>query len=458
MRAFDVRTGKRMWTFHTVPKKGEFGYETWLNNSADVNGNTGVWTQVSVDEDLGLAYLAVESPTSDFFGGKRPGPNLFGNSLVAVDLKTGERRWHFQLIHHEIWDLDNSSAPLLMDVTVDGKPRKVVGLPSKQGFFYVFDRATGQPVWPIKETKVAKGNVPGEWYSPTQPMPSKPPVYARNGVEEKDLIDFTPDMKKKALELTSKYVLGPVYTPPIVSTPEKFGVINNWAQGGTNWPGGSFDPESGIAYVYACGACISSTGLLPPPAGLSDIPLVVGVAGQPVVMIKGPGEGAGADSPAPAAAPGSGNAGPPRLAVDGLPLVKPPYGTISAIDVNNGTIKWQVAHGETPDFVRNHPVIKAMGGIPRTGQSTYQIGTLVTKGLVVAGENQFTRTEDRPRGAMLRAYDKQTGKEVGAVFMPSTQSGSPMTYMVNGKQYIIVPTSGGNASGEFLAYALPSKR
>ena len=458
VRAFDVRTGKRMWTFHTVPKKGEFGYETWLNNSADVNGNTGVWTQVSVDEDLGLAYLAVESPTSDFFGGKRPGPNLFGNSLVAVDLKTGERRWHFQLIHHEIWDLDNSSAPLLMDVTVDGKPRKVVGLPSKQGFFYVFDRATGQPVWPIKETKVAKGNVPGEWYSPTQPMPSKPPVYARNGVEEKDLIDFTPDMKKKALELTSKYVLGPVYTPPIVSTPEKFGVINNWAQGGTNWPGGSFDPESGIAYVYACGACISSTGLLPPPAGLSDIPLVVGVAGQPVVMIKGPGEGAGADSPAPAAAPGSGNAGPPRLAVDGLPLVKPPYGTISAIDVNNGTIKWQVAHGETPDFVRNHPVIKAMGGIPRTGQSTYQIGTLVTKGLVVAGENQFTRTEDRPRGAMLRAYDKQTGKEVGAVFMPSTQSGSPMTYMVNGKQYIIVPTSGGNASGEFLAYALPSKR
>ena len=183
---FYVRTGKRMWTFHTVPKKGEFGYETWLNNSADVNGNTGVWTQVSVDEDLGLAYLAVESPTSDFFGGKRPGPNLFGNSLVAVDLKTGERRWHFQLIHHEIWDLDNSSAPLLMDVTVDGKPRKVVGLPSKQGFFYVFDRATGQPVWPIKETKVAKGNVPGEWYSPTQPIPSKPPVYARNGVEEKD--------------------------------------------------------------------------------------------------------------------------------------------------------------------------------------------------------------------------------------------------------------------------------
>jgi quinoprotein glucose dehydrogenase len=305
--------------------------------------------------------------------------------------------------------------------------------------------------------KVAKGNVPGEWYSPTQPMPSKPPVYARNGVEEKDLIDFTPELKTKALELTSKYVLGPVYTPPIISTPEKFGVINNWAQGGTNWPGGSFDPETGIAYVYACGACISSTGLLRPPTGLSDIDYVVGVAGQPVVMIKGPGEGAGADSPATAPPPAAGS-GPPRLAVDGLPLVKPPYGTISAIDVNNGSIKWQIAHGETPDFVRNHPTIKAMGGIPRTGQATYQIGTLVTKTLVIAGENQFTTTPDHPRGAMLRAYDKQTGKEVGAVFMPSTQSGSPMTYAIKGKQYIIVPTSGGSASGEFIAYALPSKR
>ncbi|OYU15873.1 MAG: quinoprotein glucose dehydrogenase [Alphaproteobacteria bacterium PA4] len=455
VRAFDVRTGKRLWTFHTIPKKGEYGYETWYNNSADTTGNAGVWTQVSIDADLGLAYLNVESPTSDFFGGHRPGPGLFGNSLVAVDLKTGERRWHYQLIHHEIWDLDNSSAPLLMDVTVDGKPRKVVGVPSKQGLFYVFDRATGKPVWPIKETKVAKGNVPGEWYSPTQPIPTKPAAYGRNGYLESDLIDFTPELKAKALETVSRYQLGPVYTPPILSTKDKLGVINNWAQGGTNWPGGSFDPETGIAYVYACGTCISATGLLPGPDGMTDIDFVVGVDGQPVSMIKGPGEGAGADSPAPPPAPAG--AGAPRLAVNGLPLMKPPYGTISAIDVNKGAILWQVAHGETPDFVRNHPALKGLT-IPRTGQSTYQIGTLVTKALVIAGENQVTTTPDHPRGAMLRAYDKASGKEVGAVYMPAPQSGSPMTYMVNGKQYIIVATSGGTSSGEYIAYTLPGKQ
>jgi quinoprotein glucose dehydrogenase len=236
-------------------------------------------------------------------------------------------------------------------------------------------------------------------------------------------------------------------------------VINNWAQGGTNWPGGSFDPETGIAYVYACQACISSTGLQKPPKELSDIDWVVGVAGQPVTMIKGPGEDAGADTPAPP--PQAAPAGPPaavrRLNVDGLPLVKPPYGTISAIDVNKGTIKWQIAHGETPDFIRTAPALKGME-IPRTGQATYQIGTLVTKTLVVAGENQVTAPPGRPRGAMLRAYDKQTGKEVGAVWMPGPQSGSPMTYAAGGRQYIIVAVSGGTYTGEYIAYALPRQR
>jgi quinoprotein glucose dehydrogenase len=404
---------------------------------------------------LNLAYLNVESPTSDFFGGHRPGPGLFGNSIVAVDLTTGERKWHYQLIHHEIWDLDNSSAPLLMDVTVNGKPRKVVGVPSKQGFFYVFDRATGKPVWPIKEVRVKQGNVPGEWYSPTQPMPPKELTYGRNGYTVDDLIDFTPELRAKALEVVSRYELGPVYTPPILSTKDKLGVINNWAQGGTNWPGGSFDPETGIAYVYSCGTCISSTGLQPGPKGMTNIDFVVGVDGQPVSMIKGPGEGAGADSPAPPPPPAG--APIPRLAVNGLPLMKPPYGSINAIDVNLGKVKWQIAHGETPDFVRNNPALKGMT-IPRTGQSTYQIGTLVTKTLVVAGENQVTTTPTRPRGAMLRAYDKKTGAEVGAVFMPGPQSGSPMTYSLNGKQYIVVATSGGQATGEYVAYTLPDKR
>jgi quinoprotein glucose dehydrogenase len=213
VRAFDVRTGKRLWTFHTIPKPGEFGYESWYDKSADTTGNAGVWTQVSIDPDLNLAYLNVESPTSDFYGGHRRGPGLFGNSIVAVDLTTGQRKWHYQLIHHEIWDLDNSSAPLLMNVTVDGKPKKVVGIPSKQGFFYVLDRATGKPVWPIKEVKVPAGTVPGEWYSPTQPIPTKPAAYGRNGYLESDLIDFTPELKAKAVELVKRYQLGPVYTP-----------------------------------------------------------------------------------------------------------------------------------------------------------------------------------------------------------------------------------------------------
>ena len=452
VRAFDVRTGTRMWTFHTIPTPGEFGSD----KSADTTGNAGVWTQVSIDPELNLAYLNVESPTSDFFGGHRPGPGLFGNSLVAVDLMTGERKWHYQLIHHEIWDLDNSSAPLLMDVTVNGKARRVVGVPSKQGFFYVFDRASGKPVWPINEVRVKQGNVPGEWYSPTQPMPPKALTYGRNGFSQDDLIDFTPELRAKALKVVERYDLGPVYTPPILSTKDKLGVINNWAQGGTNWPGGSFDPETGIAYLYSCGTCISSTGLLPGPDGMTNIDYVVGVDGAPVSMIKGPGEGAGADSPAPPP-PAGGGSNVPRLAVDGLPLMKPPYGSINAIDVNKGAIKWQIAHGETPDFVRNNPALKGIS-IPRTGQSTYQIGTLVTKTMVVAGENQVTTTPDRPRGAMLRAYDKKTGAELGAVFMPGPQSGSPMTYAVNGKQYIIVATSGGTASGEYVAYALPSKR
>lgn len=455
VRAYDVRTGKRLWTFHTIPKKGEFGYDTWLDGSAETTGNTGVWTQVTVDEALNTAYLAVESPTSDFYGGHRPGNGLFGNSLVAVDLTTGQRKWHFQLIHHEIWDYDNSSAPLLMDITVGGKPIKAVALPSKQGFLYVFDRVTGKPVWPIKETKVPKGDVPGEWYAPTQPIPTKPAAYARNGVSEDDLIDFTPELRAKALEVAKHYKLGPVYTPPVISTaPGPLGVLSFSPQGGTNWPGGSFDPETHIAYLYACNACMGSYGLQTPPEGMTDLRYVIGVAGQPVTMIRGPGENVGADAPPPPKRPAASGGGAGRLSVDGLPLLKPPYATISAINLDTGDIVWQVPHGETPDFIRNNPALKGLD-IPRTGQASFQIGTLVTKSLVIAGDSQVTTTKDHPRGAMLRAYDKATGKEVGAIWMPAPQSGSPMTYSVNGRQYLIVAVSGGVYSGEYIAYALP---
>ncbi|QUD86732.1 pyrroloquinoline quinone-dependent dehydrogenase [Phenylobacterium montanum] len=454
VRCFDVHTGKRLWTFHTIPKKGEFGYDTWLKGSADTTGNTAVWTQMSADPALNLVYLPVESPTSDFYGGQRPGAGLFGDSIVAVDLTTGERKWHFQQIHHEIWDYDNSSAPLLMDITVGGKPIKALAQPTKQGFLYVFDRTTGKPVWPMPETAVPKGDVPGEWYAPTQPIPTKPKAYTRNGVSEADLIDFTPDLHKKAMEVVKNYKMGPVFTPPVVSKlPGPLGTLNMSASGGTNWPGGSFDPETHIAYVYACNSCIESIGMQKPPPGMSDIDWVVGEAGQAVQMIRGPGENAGADAPPPSKIPTGG--GYHTLNVDGLPILKPPYSTISAINLDTGDILWQIPHGETPDFVRNNPVLKGLN-VPRTGQTGYTIGTLVTKSLVIAGDSMVTTTPEHPRGAMLRAYDKTNGKEVGTVWMPAPQSGSPMTYTVNGRQFLVVAVSGGNYSGEYIAYALPA--
>ncbi len=456
VRGFDVRTGKRLWIFHTIPKKAEFGYDTWEKGSAEYTGNTGVWTQITVDKQLGLVYLPVESPTSDFYGGHRPGNNLFGESLVCVDLKTGERKWHFQLVHHPLWDMDISSAPILADITVDGKPIKAVAQPSKQGFLYVFDRVTGKPVWPIPEKPVEVGNVPGEWYSPTQPIPSKPPAYSRNGVSVDDLIDFTPALHDRAKEIAAKYRLGPVFTPPTASKLDgPLGTLSiGTASGGTNWPGGSYDPETHIAYLYACNSCVEPIGLVAAPKEVSDIAYIAGTAGHEVSILRGPGENAGADSPKPAKKRAGSEYVP--MNADGLPLMKPPYGTISAINLDTGEIIWQIAHGETPDIVRNYPALKGMT-IPRTGQETYNIGTLITKTLVIAGEGHVTTTPDHPRGAMLRAYDKKTGKEVGAVFMPAPQTGSPMTYIHNGKQYIVVAVSGGPYSGEYIAYALPSE-
>lgn len=458
VRGFDVRTGKRLWIFHTIPKKGEFGYETWLNGSAEYTGNTGMWTQLSADEELGLVYLPIESPTGDFYGGHRPGNDLFGESLVCVDLKTGQRKWHFQLVHHPLWDMDISSAPILADVTIDGKPRKVVAQPTKQGFLYVFDRITGKPVWPIEERPVEQGNTPGEWYSPTQPFPTRPPAYARNGVSIDDLIDFTPQMREQAKTIVSKYHLGPVFTPPVVSkTDGPLGTLTlGTASGGTNWPGASYDPETHILYAFACNACLTPLGLVQPPKEISDMNYVAGTAGQQVTMRTGPGENAGADAPMPTRnrRPAAGGGYVP-LNIDGIPLIKPPYGTITAINLDRGELVWQIPHGETPDVIRNHPALKGLD-IPRTGQTTYNVGTLITKTLVIAGDGQVTTTPDHPRGALLHAYDKATGKEVGSVYLPAPQSGSPMTYMVDGKQYIVVAVSGGAYSGEYIAFTLPS--
>jgi quinoprotein glucose dehydrogenase len=466
VRGFDARTGKRLWIFHTIPMKTEPGYDSWLNGAAEYTGNTGVWTQISVDEKLGMVYLPVESPTSDYYGGHRPGNNLYGESLVCVDLKTGERKWHFQLVHHPLWDMDISSAPILADINVGGRTIQAVAAPSKQGFLYVFDRITGKPVWPIDEKAVPQGDVPGEWYSATQPFPARPAAYSRNGVTVDDLIDFTPALRDEARTLIAKYKIGPVFTPPVESkTGGPLATLTlGTASGGTNWPGGSYDPETHTAYLYSCNACLTPIGLVHPPKELSDLNFVAGTAGQEVRMRTGPGENAGADAAAPraAAAPaagrgGGGGGGYGGVTVQGLPLIKPPYATISAINLDRGEILWQIAHGETPDAIRHHPALKGLQ-IPRTGQSGYNIGTLVTKSLVIAGDSLVTTTPSGARGAMLRAYDKTTGKEVGTVLMPAPQSGSPMTYMVNGKQYIVVAVSGGPYSGEYRAYRLPDER
>jgi quinoprotein glucose dehydrogenase len=460
-RAYDVRSGRKIWEFHTIPQKGEPGYETWLKGSADYTGNTGVWTEITADPEAGLAYLPVESPTSDFYGGTRPGNGLYGNALVAVDLKTGKMKWFFQTIHHEVWDYDLSSAPLLMDINVGGKPIKAVAEPTKQGYLFVFDRITGKPVWPIVERAVPKGNVPGEWYAPTQPFPTKPAPYTRTGVTPDVLIDFTPEMHQQALELIKNYKIGPIFTPPVVSqTPGPLGTLMlGPANGGTNWPGGSFNPENHTVYVYACNSCFESIGLVPPPPELSDVPYVVGVAGKKPSMINAAGTNQGADAPLstwkPPTPAADGDEGFKPLTVSGLSIIKPPYSTISAIDLDTGEIKWQVAHGETPDYIRKNPALKGMD-IPRTGQTGFNIGTLVTKSLVIAGDGMVTTTADHPRGAMLRAYDQNTGREVGAVWMPAQQSGSPMTFMRHGKQYIIVAVSGGNYSGEYICYSLPA--
>jgi quinoprotein glucose dehydrogenase len=463
VRAYDVRSGKLLWTFNTIPRPGEFGNETWENGSWATNGNTGVWTQMTVDEDLGLVYLPVESPTSDFYGGHRPGDNLFAESLVCVDLKTGKRKWHYQIVHHPIWDYDLSSAPILADINVGGKAIKAVALPSKQAFLYVFDRVTGQPVWPIEERPVPQSDVAGEKTAPTQPFPTKPPAYARNYLNvPDDLIDFTPEMRAQARDNIARYKVGPMFLPPVVGDAKGFlGAMGlGTASGGTNWPGAGYDPETHIVYAQANQSALFPVSLRTPPQGFSDIQYVMGRNDTEFRVSEGPGFGTAADAPqqsrpvAPAPAPTAPAAPVGALTVQGLSIVKPPYAVISAINLDRGEMQWQVPYGETPDAVRNHPALKGKN-IGNTGQPG-SVGLVVTKTLVILGDSQVTTTPAHPRGAMLRAYDKATGKEIGAVYMPAPQSGSPMTYMADGKQYIVVAVSGGAYSGEYIAYSLPS--
>ncbi|MEZ5293408.1 MAG: PQQ-binding-like beta-propeller repeat protein [Vicinamibacterales bacterium] len=426
IRGYDARTGRRLWTFTPIPGHGQSGNDSWLNESWTYTGNAGSWAQMSADEQLGLVYVPVEAPTGDYYGGHRHGNNLYSSSIVALDVKTGKMAWFFQTTHHDIWDWDLPSAPILADITVDGRAIKAVAVPTKQSWLYVFDRTNGKPVWPINEVEVPKGDLPGEWYAPTQPVPSKPPAFDRQTITKDELLDFTPELRAKAEAFVKDFRYGWLFEPPSILDPEngKRGTLQlPGSTGGPNWPGGSIDKETNIVYIYSKAEVTGLSMRNDPRRSNMDF---VNASG---------GEGAG------------------RIAVENLPIIRPPWGQISAIDLNKGEILWQTAHGETEDAVKNHPALKGLT-IPRTGR-TGRVGVLTTKTLVMAGDGGMATHPNGQRSGMFRAYDKMTGKELGAVPIPGPQTGSPMTYLHNGKQYIVVAVSGQGSSAELVALALP---
>ena len=479
VRGFDVRTGKRLWIFHTIPRKGEFGYGTWLDGSAERNGNMGAWAQMSADLELGLVYVPTELPGNDYYGVNRPGSTLFSESLVALDLKTGKRKWHYQTIHHGLWDTDLPCAPILYDMVQNGRKIKVLAQPAKTAFLFVLNRETGQPIWPIEERAVPQGNVPGEKTSPSQPFPTKPPPFDRQGVTTDDVIDFTPKLREEGLEVLKKYNYGPLYTPPTMERPgAPLGTLLLPGEvGGANWPGGSFDPETNRLYIH------SHTM----PSILRNVPVELSVPGPKATggILKpatepgeeegagpgrGPGRGGRGGAPGGLAGgrgpgafggpggPGGFGGGRGGATVEGLPLIKPPYDRITAYDMNTGDILWQKAHSSTPDEIRNHPALKGLD-LPRLGQPgrTF-VGVLTTKTLVIAGEGGVHTNSKGEQVALLRAYDKATGEDIpGEINMPGKETGSPMTYLYNGKQYIVVAitTTGQFGGGELLAFSLP---
>jgi quinoprotein glucose dehydrogenase len=459
LRGYDVRTGKRKWIFHTVPKKGQFGYDTWRPGQAETATNTGVWAPMSADPELGLVYAGVELPQADWLGITRHGDALFTETLVAIDTETGERRWHYQTEHHGLWDRDLCAAPVLFDVRQGGRLIKALALPTKQAYLFVLNRETGEPIWPIPEVPVPAGNVPGETYAPTQPVPSKPPPFDRQGFSADDVIDYTPEIKARALAIIKNYHLGPIYTPPTLVKPEgPWGTLSTPEnQGGANWPGGSIDPEANMFYIFSKSAPQIFGNMQ------RDDGSIIGAGGTGRGNNDNMGGGFGGSAHP---MPRSGLGGPPEgvadglndpitrgvLTINGMTILKPPYGRITAIDLNEGTLVWQVAHGETPDFIKNNPLLKGVN-IPRTGQSGL-LGVMTTKSLVICGDSGMFTDEQGRKAARLRAYDKKTGQEVGAVFMDQPQTGSPMTYMAGGRQHIVV-ASGGYQGAELICYRLP---
>jgi len=415
VRGFDVHTGDLLWTFHTIPASGEIGYESWLTGN-DITGNSGVWAAISGDPELGLVYLPIEDPTGDYYGGDRHGDNLFSSGLVAVNVNTGEREWHYQFIHHDIWDWDVPSPPIITDLP---NGRKVVMSVTKQSWVYTFDRETGEPIWPIVERPVPAGDVPGEWYSPTQPHPTRPAPFDRQGVTEDDLIDFTPELRALALESVEDFRLSPsIFTPPSLTeaTDGTRGLLSlPSSTGGSNWESSALDPETGILYVPSR-TQLQVLSLSKNPE--SDIDL---------------SQGFGVRAPR----------------IQGLEIIKPPYGRITAIDMNSGDHLWMIANADTPDRLTNHPLLEGVD-LPRTGIPT-RSGILVTGSLLLQAEG----TGAAGASPIFRAIDKQTGEIVGTLDLPLNQTGLPFTYEHDGKQYISMFVGGGGTPAELVSYALP---
>jgi quinoprotein glucose dehydrogenase len=418
-RGFDVRTGKLRWTFHTVPQAGEQGTETWLKDpqtgveSWKFTGNTGAWGPLTGDEELGYVYIPVEAPSGDTYGGQRPGANLFSDSVVCLDAKTGKRVWYYQLIHHELWDYDIPAAPILLDITVDGKKIKALAQVNKSAFTFVFDRTNGKPVWPIVEKPVPQGSAPGEWYSPTQPFPTKPAPFDRQGVTEADLADYTPEIKAEALKMASQYVLGPIYTPPIVKdTGGKLATIQlPGAGGGANWMGGAVDPETGMLYIPSVTAPYLSS--LQPGGSRSEMQYIAaGGLGGPNVM--------------------------------GLPLIKGPYGRITAINLNTGDHAWMIPNGKPQDSIVNNPALKAAGIDASNWGGGQRSPIPITKTLLFEGSDT------------LRAIDKKTGAVINEMPLGANLTGGTMTYSINGRQFIVAVVGGQQGGGaELVGLALP---
>ena len=422
IRGYDAKTGRMLWRFHVVPQPGEPGIDTWEGDAWKYTGNVSAWAPLSADSALGLVYIPTDTPTNDYYGGHRLGDNLYGTSLIAIDVKTGKKRWHFQMVHHDIWNYDTPDAPKLLDVTIGGRRVPVIAQATKQGFLYVLNRETGEPIWPMEERSVPKSDVPGERTAPTQPFPAKPAPFELQGVTEKDLIDFTPALREEGLKIARQFRFGPLFNPPSLAKAAdgtRGAFIAPGANGGANIPGGAAaDPETGMVYVAT-------------ERGHSTIALVTGKerykekAGTSGYVSLGPG----------------GTRGP-----QGLPLLKPPYGSIVAIDLTTGEHAWSIPNGDTPDNIKNHPALKGVT-IPATGKPTHAT-LLVTKTLLFYGEG-------RNGAALLHAVDKKTGKEIAQVELPATTNTAPMTYMHNGRQYVVAAIANADTPAELVALALP---